>query len=103
MKIVCIELVFYKDTAIYPALQNIAKDNRLFCLYSSQRRTDIPAFYGDWFMNRIKEGLVGYMNPFGGQKYLISLKQEDVLCFVFWSKNFEPFHHNLYEFEEIGS
>ncbi len=64
-------------------------------IISVSRRTDIPAFYGDWFMNRLKEGFAGYVNPFGGQKYILSLKPEDVTCFVFWSKNYTPFLDNL--------
>ena len=54
-------------------------------IISVSRRTDIPAFYGEWFMNRLKEGFAGVVNPFGGQKYIVSLKPEDVRCFVFWS------------------
>lgn len=27
-------------------------------------RTDIPAFYSKWFMNRIKEGYVLVRNPY---------------------------------------
>jgi len=71
-------------------------------IISASRRTDIPAFYGDWFMNRLKEGFVGYVNPFGGQKYIVSLKPDDVLCFVFWSKNFEPFIKKLKAMESKG-
>ncbi len=71
-------------------------------IISVSRRTDIPAFYGEWFMNRLKEGCAGYVNPFGGQKYIISLKPEDVICFVFWSKNFAPFIENLKIIEDLG-
>ncbi len=71
-------------------------------IISISRRTDIPAFYGEWFMNRLKEGFAGYVNPFGGQKYLVSLKPEDVICFVFWSKNFKPFLENLKIIEALG-
>ena len=70
-------------------------------IISVSRRTDIPAFYGDWFMNRLKEGFVGYINPFGGQKYIVSLKPEDVICFVFWSKNYEPFIEKLKIIEDM--
>ena len=42
-------------------------------IISVSRRTDIPAFYGDWFMNRLNEGFVGYVNPFGGSKHFVSL------------------------------
>ncbi len=71
-------------------------------IISVSRRTDIPAFYGDWFMNRLKEGFAGYVNPFGGQKYIVSLKPEDVICFVFWSKNFKPFIEKLGIIEDSG-
>jgi len=46
-------------------------------------------------MRRLKEGFAGVVNPFGGRKYIVSLKREDVVCFVFWSKNFSPFIENL--------
>jgi len=64
-------------------------------IISVSRRTDIPAFYGDWFMQRLKEGFAGVVNPFGGKKYIVSLRPQDVVCFVFWSKNFSPFIDNL--------
>jgi hypothetical protein len=71
-------------------------------IISVSRRTDIPAFYGDWFMNRLKEGFAGVVNPFGGQRYLVSLKPEDVSCFVFWSKDFTPFLENLKVLDSLG-
>jgi len=71
-------------------------------IISVSRRTDIPAFYGDWFMGRLKEGFAGVANPFGGQKYIVSLKLEDVACFVFWSKNFTPFFENLRTLDGLG-
>jgi len=71
-------------------------------IVSVSRRTDIPAFYGDWFMNRLKEGFAGIVNPFGGQKYIASLKPADVTCFVFWSKNFTPFLDNLKIINDLG-
>ncbi|NMX21652.1 DUF1848 domain-containing protein [ANME-1 cluster archaeon GoMg4] len=70
-------------------------------IISVSRRTDIPAFYGDWFMNRLRDGFGGYINPFGGQKYIVSLKPEDVICFVFWSKNYEPFIDKLKIIEDM--
>ena len=71
-------------------------------IISVSRRTDIPAFYGDWFMRRLKAGFAGVVNPFGGQKYIVSLKPEDVICFVFWSKNFSPFVDNLKVINDLG-
>jgi len=71
-------------------------------IISISRRTDISAFYGDWFMGRLKEGFVGVVNPFGGQKHVVSLRPEDVTCFVFWSKNFAPFLENLKIIDGLG-
>ena len=71
-------------------------------IISVSRRTDIPAFYGDWFMLRLEEGFAGVVNPFGGYKYIVSLKPEDVVCFVFWSKNFAPFIENLKIIDSLG-
>ena len=71
-------------------------------IISVSRRTDIPAFYGDWFMNRLKEGFAGIVHPFGGQKYIVPLKPQDVACFVFWSKNFTPFLENLKTIDSLG-
>jgi hypothetical protein len=69
---------------------------------SVSRRTDIPAFYGDWFMKRLDEGLAAYVNPFGGSRHFVSLSPEDVACLVFWSKNFEPFLDKLKEIRSRG-
>jgi len=72
-------------------------------IISVSRRTDIPAFYSDWFLNRVKAGFVGYVNPFAGDKsYVVSLKPEDVICFVFWSKNFAPFLEPLKVIDAMG-
>lgn len=71
-------------------------------IISVSRRTDIPAFYGEWFMKRINESFAGFVNPFGGQKYIVPLKPEDVICFVFWSKNFQPFMESLDILDEMG-
>ncbi len=71
-------------------------------IISVSRRTDIPAFYGDWFMGRIEEGFAGVVNPFGGQRHVVSLKPEDVVCFVFWSKNFTPLLYKLKVLDTSG-
>ena len=51
-------------------------------------RTDIPAYYSDWFFNRIKEGYVLVRNPYNPvrvTKYLLSPEVVDVM--VFCTKN----------------
>lgn len=71
-------------------------------IISVSRRTDVPAFYGDWFLRRVREGYAGVVNPFGGKRYLVSLKPEDVTCFVFWSKDFTPFIEPLETLHRLG-
>ncbi|MDY6952506.1 MAG: DUF1848 domain-containing protein, partial [Thermodesulfobacteriota bacterium] len=45
----------------------------------------------------------GYVNPFaGGKRYVVSLKPEDVISFVFWSKNFQPFLEPLKVIDGMG-
>jgi len=58
---------------------------------SASRRTDIPAWYGDWFRRRLNAGQASYRNPFGGQIHTVSLRPEDVIAFVFWTRWTEPF------------
>ena len=71
-------------------------------IISVSRRTDIPAFYGDWFMRRVADGYAGVVNPFGGQRYRVSLAPEDVACLVFWSKDFTPFVGHLETLDRLG-
>lgn len=57
-------------------------------IISASRRTDIPAFYSDWFCKRIQEGYVLVRNPMNiHQVSKVSLKREAVDCIVFWTKN----------------
>ena len=54
-------------------------------------RTDIPAFYSEWFANRLKEGYVCVRNPFNPQsvtRYTLNPSVVDLL--VFCSKNPAP-------------
>ncbi|MCF7952766.1 MAG: DUF1848 domain-containing protein [Spirochaetales bacterium] len=60
-------------------------------IVSVSRRTDIPAFYSDWFFRSLKLGSVTVQNPFNArQKKTVSLLPSEVDCFVFWSKNPAP-------------
>lgn len=64
-------------------------------IISASRRTDIPAFYGEWFMRRIREGWAVSFNPFSRRPFRVSLLHSDVAAIVFWSKNFGPFLPHL--------
>ena len=60
-------------------------------ILSVSRRTDIPAFYSEWFFNRIKDGFVFVRNPMNiHQVSRIALSPEMIDCIVFWSKNPRP-------------
>ena len=69
---------------------------------SASRRTDIPAFYMPWFMNRLRAGEVQYPNPFSKQVYTLALTPADVHSIVFWSKHYGPFLKHIDELEERG-
>ncbi len=64
-------------------------------IISASYRTDIPAFYGRWFTNRLAAGWVDVSNPYGGKPARISLLPRDVDGFVFWTRNLEPFQEAL--------
>lgn len=57
-------------------------------IISASRATDIPAFYADWFFNRLEKGYSAWTNPFNGVKSYISYKK--IRLIVFWSKNPKP-------------
>jgi hypothetical protein len=59
-------------------------------IISASRRTDIPAFYPEWFLRRLNEGFVYVRQPYGGRIFRVSLKSDDISCIVFWSKNVAP-------------
>ena len=64
-------------------------------IISASYKTDIPAFYGAWFMNRLKAGRCRMVNPYGRQVYEVPLTTDAVDGFVFWTKNLGPFLKSL--------
>lgn len=57
-------------------------------ILSVSRRTDIPAFYWEWFLNRVQAGFVDVRNPMNvHQVSRINIRPEVVDCIVFWTKN----------------
>jgi hypothetical protein len=72
-------------------------------IISASRRTDIPAFYAEWFMNRIRAGYCAVPNPFNrNQISHVWLKPEDVDVIVFWTRNARPLLLRLAELDERG-
>ena len=74
-------------------------------IHSASRRTDIPAWYGEWFMNRLREGFALVPNPYAENLHTlrkIPLSPDVVDCIVFWSKNPRPFLKFLPEIRRMG-
>lgn len=63
---------------------------------SASRRTDIPAFYMDWFMEKIESGFFTLTNPYNQKKSLIPAAPDKVHTIVFWSKDFGRFISGAY-------
>jgi len=71
-------------------------------IISASYKTDIPTFYGEWFMNRLRAGFCKMVNPYGRQVYTIQLTPEQVDGFIFWTKNIGPFLAYLPEVQARG-
>ena len=72
---------------------NSMVDAQVPIIISASRSTDIPAFYGDWFVSRWENGYIKWTNPFNGQPLYISFK--NTRCVVFWTKNPKTFMKHL--------
>lgn len=70
-------------------------------ILSVSRRTDIPNYYSDWFLNRIKDGFLYVRNPMNvHQISKIDITPKVIDCIVFWTKNPEPMMKRLDELKE---
>lgn len=70
-------------------------------IISASRRTDIPAYYSSWFVNRIKEKYLLVRNPMNiYQVSRINLNPEVVDGIVFWTKNPIPIINKLDYFKD---
>lgn len=72
-------------------------------IISASRRTDIPAFYSEWFMNRLREGYVLTRNPMNhSQISRINLTPDVIDCIVFWTKDPYSFMDKLPVLDSMG-
>ena len=62
-------------------------------------RTDIVAFYTEWFMNRYKEGFVDVRNPFN-PKLVSRINFKDVDLILFCTKNPKPILNHLKDIDK---
>ena len=82
-----------KTNSIYPSNPKpfpppIKITTIFYMILSASRRTDIPAFFSDWFYKRIEEGFFMVRNPMNVHRVSkISVSPQNVECFVFWTKN----------------
>jgi hypothetical protein len=72
-------------------------------IISASRRTDIPAFYAEWFINRIRAGYCTVPNPVNPKRIsYVSLSPSDVDVIVFWTRNAKPLIKRLAELDRRG-
>lgn len=70
-------------------------------IISASRRTDIPAYYSNWFFNRLKAGFVDVRNPMNPhQVSRVRMTPDVVDCIVFWTKNARPMMERLDELKD---
>ena len=69
-------------------------------IVSASRETDIPAFYSDWLVRRLRDGWCAWKNPFNGEVRKVSFSGARMI--VFWSKNQKPMLGRLDEIEASG-
>jgi DNA repair photolyase len=71
-------------------------------IISASRRTDIPAFYGQWFMRRVHAGWCAVPNPFNSKQVSqVALSPERTLL-VFWTRWAAPFLKAVAELKGRG-
>lgn len=69
-------------------------------IVSASRSTDIPAFYSEWFMNRLAAGYAKWINPFNRKAQYVSF--ERMKAIVFWSKDPRPMLEHLEVLDRRG-
>lgn len=72
-------------------------------IVSASRRTDIPAFHSEWFMNRLRAGYAMVRNPISRNVvHRVDLTRSNVDCIVFMTKNPMPMESRLREVSAMG-
>ena len=69
-------------------------------IVSASYRTDIPAFYAEWFERRMAAGVARVRNPYGGRESIVDLA--GATGFLFWSRNPTPFRRALNDLAADG-
>lgn len=72
-------------------------------ILSVSRRTDIPCYYSEWFINRIHAGYAMTRNPMNpSQISKLPLSPDVIDCIVFWTKDAQNIMDKLPILDELG-
>lgn len=71
-------------------------------ILSASYRTDVPAFYPDWFIQRLRQGFCHIQNPRTHSMWRINLSPTNIDGIVFWTKNASPILPHLDEIKDMG-
>lgn len=72
-------------------------------ILSASRRTDIPAYYSKWFLNRLKAGYALVRSPYRPSRlWRVDLSPDVVDAIVFWTKDPAPMLDKLSEIGRMG-
>lgn len=72
-------------------------------IISASRRTDIPAFFSEWFMQSVRAGVCEVSNPVNPRQVSsVSLKPGEVDGIVFWTRDSRPLLPSLDELDSLG-
>jgi len=80
------------------------RGDRGYMIINTGARTDIPAFFSTWFLNRIKEGFVYVRNPYYKEQVTRYKLTPDVVdCLIFCTKNPRPILSRIHELDAFAS
>ena len=72
-------------------------------IVSVSRRTDVPAFHAQWWMQRVRQGRVLVRNPRNASHVMdVSLRPDDVTAVVYWSRDYGRLLPMLPELDDRG-
>jgi hypothetical protein len=72
-------------------------------IVSASYRTDIPAFYAEWFNRRLDAGFCDVKSPYSRKFNRVPLDPGSVDGFVFWTRRLGPFMGTLDRLTERGT
>jgi len=72
-------------------------------IISASRRTDIPAFYSEWLISRLRDGYVLVRDPYNANRLKrIGLTPENVDCIVLWTKDPSAMTERFEQLDKMG-